>query len=132
MADRYNRSAFSILKRLAMTCVKPPADCVSKTDIRTAIDALDEELLQLFARRQGYVRRMAELKRHPDEAFDHHRIETMVAALKDRAEELGLEGEQAEAVWRTLIDWNVAFEKRTIAARLNAPQSEPSKAGSDF
>ena len=115
-----------------MTLVKQPADCVSKTDIRTAIDALDEELLQLFARRQGYVRRMAELKRHPDEAFDHQRIETMVAALKDRAEELGLEGAQAEAVWRTLIDWNVAFEKRTIAARLEALQGGPTKPGSDF
>lgn len=56
----------------------------------------------------------------------------MVAALKDRAEELGLEGAQAEAVWRTLIDWNVAFEKRTIAARLEALQDGPTKPGSDF
>jgi len=103
-----------------MTRVKQPADCVDKCDIRTAIDTLDEELLQLFARRQDYVRRMAQLKQHPDEAFDHDRIETMVAALKARAESLGLEGEQAEAVWRTLIDWNVAYERRTIAARLAA------------
>ncbi|TYC67622.1 chorismate mutase [Stappia sp. BW2] len=115
-----------------MTRLKQPADCVSKTDIRSAIDALDEDLLQLFARRQGYVRRMAELKQHPDEAFDAQRIETMIAALKSRAEELGLEGEQAEAVWRTLIDWNVAFEKRTIAARLERLRDMPSKPGSDF
>lgn len=105
-----------------MTCVKQPADCVDKCDIRTAIDALDEELLQLFARRQGYVRRMAQLKQHPDEAFDHDRIESMVAALKARAESLGLEGEQAESVWRALIDWNVAYERRTIAARLAAAE----------
>jgi isochorismate pyruvate lyase len=115
-----------------MTRLKQPADCVSKTDIRSAIDALDEELLQLFARRQGYVRRMAELKQHPDEAFDHERIETMVAALKDRAEELGLEGAQTEAVWRTLIYWNVAFEKRAITARLEALRDRPSKPGADF
>ncbi len=98
--------------------MKQPADCVSKADIRTAIDALDEELLQIFARRQGYVRRMAELKQCPDEAYDHERIETMIAAIKKRAGELGLEGEQAENVWRTLIEWNVAYEKRTIAGRL--------------
>jgi isochorismate pyruvate lyase len=103
-----------------MTRVKPPADCVDKSDIRAAIDAIDEELLQIFARRQGYVRRMAQLKQHPDEAFDHERIETMVSALKARAECLGLEGEQAETVWRSLIDWNVAYERRTIAARLAA------------
>jgi len=110
-----------------MTRVKQPADCVDKCDIRTAIDALDEELLQLFARRQGYVRRMAQLKQHPDEAFDHDRIETMIAALKARAESLGLEGEQAESVWRTLIDWNVAYERRTIAARLAAAKSGDEK-----
>ncbi|MHA7774169.1 chorismate mutase [Roseibium sp. M-1] len=106
-----------------MTFVKQPADCVNKNDIRTAVDAIDEELLQIFARRQGYVRRMAQLKQHPDEAFDHERIETMVAALKERAEMLGLEGEQAESVWRTLIDWNVDYERRTIAARLDAGKS---------
>jgi len=103
-----------------MTSPKPAADCQSKADIRTAIDALDEELLKLFALRQTYVRRMAQLKKSPDEAFDQDRIETMVAALKAKAETLGLEGDQAEAVWRTLIDWNVDYERRTIAARLAA------------
>ncbi|MEM9635721.1 MAG: chorismate mutase [Pseudomonadota bacterium] len=101
-----------------MAIVKSPAECVCKQDIRTAIDALDEELLEIFVRRQGYVRRMAQLKQHPDEAFDGERIETMVASIKDRAEALGLEGEQVEEVWRTLIAWNVAYEKRTIAERL--------------
>lgn len=103
-----------------MSDVKPPEACVSKADIRTAIDAIDEDLLEIFARRQGYVRRMAQLKQHPDEAFDHERIETMVALIRARAEELGLEGDQAEQVWRTLIDWNVAYEKRAISLRLES------------
>lgn len=107
-----------------MNTLKPPADCTSKQDIRSAIDALDEELLKTFALRQTYVRRMAELKQRPEEAFDLDRIETMVAALKARAEGLGLEGEQAEAVWRVLIDWNVDYERRTIAARLEASPVE--------
>ncbi|WP_363324496.1 chorismate mutase [uncultured Roseibium sp.] len=98
--------------------MKHPADCVNKSDIRTAIDRLDEDLLQIFARRQEYVRRMAELKNRPEEAFDHERIETMVAAIRARAAELGLESDQAELIWRTLIDWNVAYEKRAISARL--------------
>jgi len=101
-----------------MTCLKPPAVCVTKQDIREAIDALDEDLLQIFARRQSYVRRMAELKQGPNEAFDQDRIETMVTALKTRADALGLEGEQVETVWRALIDWNVDYERRAIAARL--------------
>lgn len=98
--------------------VKTPENCVSKQDIRTAIDILDEELIRIFARRQGYVRRMSQIKQHPDEAFDHERIETMIAAIRQRAEGLGLEPAQAELVWRTLIDWNVAWEKRAISTRL--------------
>jgi isochorismate pyruvate lyase len=114
---------FVFAKQERMTDIKRPADCHTKADIRTAIDALDQDLLKLFAQRQGYVRRIAELKQRPDEAFDHDRIETMVAALKNRAEDLGLEADQAEQVWRVLIDWNVAYEKRTIAARLEKGQA---------
>ena len=104
--------------------LKPPSECSTRQDIRTSIDHIDEELLQLFVARQGYVRRMAELKSHPDEAFDSERIEAMVHHLVTRAEELGLEGDQVDKVWRTLIDWNVAYEQRTIAARLGGSDSD--------
>ncbi|WP_150524443.1 chorismate mutase [Roseibium sediminis] len=106
--------------------LKPPSECSTRQDIRTSIDLIDEELLRLFVVRQGYIRRMAELKTHPDQAFDAERIETMVHRLTVRAEELGLEGEQVDKVWRTLIDWNVAYEERTIAARLEANQKNAS------
>ncbi|MEH0071642.1 chorismate mutase [Pannonibacter sp. Pt2-lr] len=103
--------------------MKPAKDCVTKGDIRTEIDRIDQLLLKLFAERQTYVRQMAQIKQHPDEAFDAERIETMIERLRGRAEGLGLEAGQAEAVWRVLIDWNVDYERRTIAARLGlAPQ----------
>jgi len=103
-----------------MDHVKTPPDCRTKSDIRREIDRLDEAILQLFAERQGYVRRMAELKQHPSEAFDADRIETMLEALRKRSADLGFEPDQAEKIWRAVIDWNVAFEERTIAARLAA------------
>ncbi|MFN4011083.1 MAG: chorismate mutase [Pannonibacter sp.] len=93
------------------------ADCTEKAHIRHEIDRLDRALLVLFAERQTYVRRMAEIKQHPDEAYDQHRIDAMLADLRALAESLGLEAEQVEAVWQVLIDWNVAYEQRTIAAR---------------
>lgn len=86
-----------------MPDIKAPAACISKSDIRTAIDGLDEELLQIFARRQEYVRRMAQLKQHPDEAFDAQRIEAMVVSLRGRAEQLGLDKDQVDTVWRALM-----------------------------
>ena len=105
--------------------MKSPEDCVDKQDVRTAIDALDEQLIRIFARRQDYVRRMAELKQHPDEAFDSARIEAIIAAIRQRAEDLGLEAAQADLVWRTLIGWNVEWEKRVIAARAEKNRAAP-------
>jgi isochorismate pyruvate lyase len=37
-----------------------------------------------------------------------------------RAEELGLDEDQAELIWKTLIDWNVNYEKGIIVARRGA------------
>ncbi|MTI42205.1 isochorismate pyruvate lyase [Roseibium hamelinense] len=99
---------------------RPPENCNTKQHIRAEIDRIDQLLLSLFAERQGYVRRMAEIKQNPEEAFDAERIETMVADIKTRAAALDLEPEQVEEVWRCLIDWNVAYEKRTILRRLNS------------
>jgi len=110
--------------------LKQPSDCQSKPDIREAIDCIDDQLLQLFVRRQGYVRRMAELKTHPDQAFDAERIEAMVQHLKNKAETMGLEADQVETVWRALIDWNVAFEKRSIAKRIEFIDQPPDTIGS--
>ena len=52
----------------------------------------------------------------------------MVSYVRARAEGLGLEAEQAERVWRTLIDWNVAWEKQVIAARLENNADTPGEA----
>ena len=38
-------------------------------------------------------------------------------ATRKRAEELELDEDQAELIWRTLINWNVNYEKGIIAAR---------------
>ena len=99
---------------------KAPADCTSKDDVRAEIDRIDQALLNLFAERHRYVTRMAEIKTDPHEALDPARIETMIGRQRRRAEELGLDEDQAELIWRTLIDWNVNYEKGIIVARQRA------------
>ena len=41
----------------------------------------------------------------------------MITKQRRRAEELGLDEDQAELMWRTLINWNVNYEKGIIVAR---------------
>jgi isochorismate pyruvate lyase len=96
---------------------KLPADCNSKEDVRAEIDRIDQALLTLLAERHRYVTRMAEIKTDPHEAHDPARIAAVLAKQRKRAEELDLDEDQAELIWKTLIDWNVNYEKGIIAAR---------------
>lgn len=100
-----------------MTATKLPAECENKQDVRVEIDRIDSALLTLFAERHAYVGRMAELKQDAREAFDKTRIEAVIGKVRANAEALGLDEDQAELVWRTLIDWNINYEKGIISAR---------------
>jgi isochorismate pyruvate lyase len=99
---------------------KQPAECQTKDDVRVEIDRIDQALLQLFAERHRYVTRMAEIKTDPHEARDPTRIEAVIKKVRDRSLALDLDEDQAELVWRTLIDWNINYEKGIIAARRRA------------
>lgn len=100
-----------------MTATKLPADCETKDELRVEIDRIDSALIELFAERHGYVTRMAEIKTDPHEANDPARIEAVVAKRRQQALALDLDEDQAELLWRTLIDWNINYEKGIIIAR---------------
>ena len=100
-----------------MTAPKSPNACETKDDVRVEIDRVDQALLTLFAERHRYVTRMAQIKTDPHEARDPARIESVIAKVRERSLALDLDEDQAELVWRTLIDWNINYEKGIIAAR---------------
>lgn len=95
----------------------PPAQCKTKEDVRAEIDRIDQALLALFAERHQYVTRMAQIKTDPHEAYDPARIESIIERVRTRSEALDLDEDQAELIWRTLINWNVNYEKGIIVAR---------------
>ena len=99
---------------------KLPQDCSTKEDVRAEIDRIDQALLNLLAERHRYVTRMAEIKTDPHEAHDPNRIDGMIGRYRKQAEELGLDEDQVELIWRTLIGWNVNYEKGIIVARRRA------------
>ncbi|BCP53885.1 salicylate biosynthesis protein [Kaistia sp. 32K] len=97
---------------------RTPAECVTKSDIRTEIDRLDAELVAVLAERFGYVRRMAEIKSSPEEALVPERVDEVLDRVAAAAVEAGLDEGLARDLWRRLIEWNIEYERRTIAARL--------------
>lgn len=100
-----------------MTVIKLPKDCVEKEDVRAELDRIDDALVGLFAERHQYVTQMASLKNDAREAFVPERIEAIISRVRARASTLDLDEDQAELIWRTLINWNINYEKGVIAAR---------------
>ena len=96
---------------------KRPADCRTKDEVRAEIDRLDQALISLFAERHGYVHRIADLKSDEEEAFDPMRVEAVIGKVRERARARRLDPDQAELIWRTLINWNINYENGIIAAR---------------
>lgn len=101
-----------------VAAIKLPAECTTKSDIRSEVDRIDNTLVGLLAERHGYVTRMAQIKTDPTEAYAADRIEAMVTKRRALAEEMKVDPDQIELLWRTLIDWNVDYERGIIEARL--------------
>ena len=97
--------------------MRAPSDCHTKQHIREEIDRLDRELIALLAERFAYVRRMAEITQEPTEAHAQDRIDDVLDKVSAKAEAAGLDGNLIREMWRSLIDWNVEYERRAIAAR---------------
>jgi isochorismate pyruvate lyase len=97
--------------------MKRPEDCTTKQDIRSEIDRIDRELVRLLAERHGYIHRMAQLKQDPDEAYVQERIDDVLDKVAAKAQDAGLDPALARHLWAKLMDWNIEYERKTIAAR---------------
>lgn len=92
-----------------------PADCPDMPTLRDQIDTLDRDLIRLLALRTTYIDRAVEIKTAVGlPANIPARVEDVVAKVKHKAVEEGLDPDIAELLWRQLIDWSIAREAKTI------------------
>ena len=97
--------------------MKDPVDCHSMAELRAAIDALDGEIVRLFARRTGYIDRAITLK--PAEGLPARveaRVEDVVSKVRREAAAQGLDPVLAESLWRQVIEWSIAREETVLGA----------------
>ena len=78
---------------------------------RAEIDAIDEAMVDLLAKRLDVVKRVVEVKRAEGlAAFLPERVEDVVGKVSAAAASRGVPPDLAERLWRTLIDWVVEYE----------------------
>ncbi len=98
-----------------MPTLTPPQDCLSMQELRAQIDRLDHQLIEMLVTRAGYIDRAAQLK--PGEGLPARipeRVEDVVQKVRMNSDELGMDPDLAEKLWRTLIDWSIAREERVL------------------
>lgn len=83
--------------------LKQPEDCQDMTDIRQAIDSLDQQVISLWAQRFEYVKTAAKFKTDETAVRAPERFASMLAQRREWAQEKGLNPEVIERLYRTLV-----------------------------
>lgn len=87
-----------------------PEDCRSIAEIRAGVDALDEEIVTLLAKRMRFMDAAAHIKQHRDQVRDEGRKTAVIANVLEAAREVGLPPELVRALYETLIEASIAYE----------------------
>ena len=98
-----------------MTELTKPADCNNMDELRHQIDKLDVKIIELLANRSEFIDRATELKKSNGmPARIPERIEIVVSNARNAAEELDLDADLVEKIWRNLINWSIQREAEII------------------
>ena len=98
-----------------MTELTKPSDCNSMDELRRQIDKLDVKIIELLAKRSEFIDRATELKKSNGmPARIPERIESVVSNVRNAAEEIDLDADLVEKIWRVLIDWSIQREAEII------------------
>ncbi|NOD77112.1 MULTISPECIES: chorismate mutase [unclassified Ruegeria] len=100
-----------------MPTLTPPQDCSTMQELRVQIDRLDRQLIDMLVKRASYIDRASQLK--PGEGLPARipdRVEEVVQRVRKSSDELGMDPDLAEELWRILIDWSIAREERVLGS----------------
>jgi isochorismate pyruvate lyase len=88
-----------------------PADqCQTMTDVRAGVDALDQLLVTLLARRFAYMDAAARIKPSRALVRDEARKAQVIANASAAAIAAGLPAGLAETLWEALVEASIAHE----------------------
>jgi len=93
-----------------MTDILSPEHCQTMIEVRAGVDQLDRQLVDLLARRFGYMDAAARIK--PDRATvrDEARKAQVIDNVRARARAVGIPDTVIADVWEALVEGSIAYE----------------------
>ena len=90
--------------------VKDPADCIDMAEVRRGVDDLDAQIVQLPARRFGYMDAAARIKQDRDTVRDEVRKAQVIANARKAALDLRIPQDVIAEMGETLVEGSIAYE----------------------
>ena len=87
-----------------------PDDCRSMAEVRAGVDRTDRELMELLARRYGYMRAAARIKPTRDAVRDEGRKAEVIRNARRDAADRDLPADELAAIWNDLVESSIAYE----------------------
>jgi isochorismate pyruvate lyase len=87
-----------------------PATCKTMVDVRAGVDALDQELVALLARRFAFMDAAARIKADRSAVRDEARKAQVIANAEAAAAAAGLPQGLAADLWERLVEASIAYE----------------------
>jgi len=87
-----------------------PDECRTMDEVRAGVDAVDDALLQLLARRFAFMRAAARIKSERSQVRDAQRKAEVISNAEARAGQLGIPAETVAEMWDRLVEGSIAYE----------------------
>lgn len=85
-------------------------ECQSLEEVRTEIDKLDAQIVELIAKRNAYIHQAAKFKVSIDEVKDENRVADVLSRARNKAMELGVNPSMMNEIFELMINKMVEAE----------------------
>lgn len=87
-----------------------PESCQTMAEVRAGVDALDQELVALIARRFAFMDAAARIKPSRDAVRDEARKAQVIANATAAAREAGIPNGLIPHIWEAMVEASIAYE----------------------
>jgi isochorismate pyruvate lyase len=93
-----------------MSDIREPADCTTMTEVRAGVDDVDQRIVDLIARRFGYMAAAARIKPDRDWVRDEWRKADVKAKVDRAAGAAAIDRALISRLYEELIEASIAYE----------------------
>lgn len=94
-----------------------PEACTTMAEVRAGVDAVDRALVDLLARRFGYMDAAARIKPERAHVRDEARKAQVIANARARARETGIPEAPIADLWDQLVEASITYELEAFDRR---------------